>query len=97
MFPVISDQVLSMFNSVQHALTVLTHTSAAALCYTFTTNNTQVFAESAILLHRNFRNVLRTPELFFVRVGLCVVMGLVLGSLFWNVKVSNGSSCIAIE
>jgi hypothetical protein len=47
----------------------------------------QLLAESAILLHRNFRNVIRTPELFFVRVGLCVVMGLVLGSLFWNVQV----------
>ena len=45
----------------------------------------QVVAESFILLHRNFRNTLRTPELFIVRTVLCVVIGLVLGSLFWNV------------
>ncbi|KAG5189798.1 P-loop containing nucleoside triphosphate hydrolase protein [Tribonema minus] len=43
------------------------------------------FAETSILLHRNFVNVLRTPELFFVRIALCCVIGLVLGSVFWNI------------
>jgi len=44
-----------------------------------------VIAESLILLDRNARIVIRTPELFFVRTALCVVIGLVLGSLFLNV------------
>jgi ABC-type multidrug transport system ATPase subunit len=40
--------------------------------------------ETKILMHRSLLNMVRTKELFFARVGLCVVMGLVLGSLFFD-------------
>jgi ATP-binding cassette subfamily G (WHITE) protein 2 len=48
-----------------------------------------VFANSAldeliILSHRNLVNITRTPELFLVRAGLCLFMGLILGSLFYD-------------
>ncbi|CAN0330388.1 unnamed protein product, partial [Discosporangium mesarthrocarpum] len=43
--------------------------------------------ETLILLHRQFKTVLRTPELALVRICLFMVISLVLGSLFWN---SNG-------
>jgi ABC-2 type transporter len=49
-------------------------------------------SELMILLHRNLRNMLRTPELFYARVGLCVVMGLVMGSVFYNSEWWSASS-----
>ena len=40
--------------------------------------------ESLILTSRAFKNVLRTPELFFARMGASVGFGVMLGTLFLN-------------
>jgi ABC-2 type transporter len=48
-----------------------------------------MLAETAVLVHRNLRNILRTKELFFVRLFICVVTGLVLGSVYWDIPVSS--------
>jgi len=42
--------------------------------------------ESAILTSRAFKNVLRTPELFFARMGASVGFGVMLGTLFLNTQ-----------
>ncbi|CAI5485244.1 unnamed protein product [Closterium sp. Naga37s-1] len=38
--------------------------------------------ETLTLADRNFKNIFRTPELFLSRIGLMVITGLILGSLF---------------
>lgn len=49
---------------------------------------TSFFSESLVLGHRNLVNILRTPELFFSRIGLMVVVGLTLGTLFLQAGIS---------
>lgn len=49
---------------------------------------TSFFSQSLVLGHRNMINILRTPELFFSRVGLMVVVGLTLGTLFLRAGIS---------
>jgi len=43
-------------------------------------------SETWILMKRNFINVVRTKELFFARLGLSAMMGLVMGSTFLFAK-----------
>eukprot|EP00904_Undaria_pinnatifida_P012369 jgi/Undpi1/8262/HiC_scaffold_25.g10732.m1 len=45
--------------------------------------------EIGILLRRQWLNVLRTPELAVIRVAMCSVVALVLGSLFWQSDVDE--------
>ncbi|GBG85744.1 hypothetical protein CBR_g40473 [Chara braunii] len=42
--------------------------------------------ETLTLCHRNVVNIVRTPELFVSGLGLMIVTGLVMGSLFYNVE-----------
>eukprot|EP00611_Tribonema_gayanum_P021967 TRINITY_DN4329_c0_g6_i1.p1 TRINITY_DN4329_c0_g6~~TRINITY_DN4329_c0_g6_i1.p1 ORF type:complete len:608 (-),score=224.94 TRINITY_DN4329_c0_g6_i1:68-1891(-) len=48
-----------------------------------------LLAETSILLHRNFKNVIRTPELFLVRLFTAVMTGLILGSVYWDIPASE--------
>eukprot|EP00245_Coleochaete_scutata_P004280 TRINITY_DN16642_c0_g1_i1.p1 TRINITY_DN16642_c0_g1~~TRINITY_DN16642_c0_g1_i1.p1 ORF type:complete len:645 (+),score=134.10 TRINITY_DN16642_c0_g1_i1:25-1935(+) len=49
---------------------------------------TSFFSEFVVLTDRNFKNVFRTKELFGARIGLFVLTGLVMGSLFFNAEMS---------
>jgi hypothetical protein len=46
---------------------------------------TSFFSELFVLSDRCLRNTLRTPELFFARIGLMCMTGFVLGSLFFAI------------
>ncbi|PIN23926.1 Transporter, ABC superfamily (Breast cancer resistance protein) [Handroanthus impetiginosus] len=44
------------------------------------------FAETWILMRRNFVNIRRTPELFMSRLFVLTVMGIMMATMFWHPK-----------
>ncbi|XP_041020492.1 ABC transporter G family member STR2-like [Juglans microcarpa x Juglans regia] len=44
------------------------------------------FSETMILMHRNFKNIYRTPELFLSRLMVLTVMGIMMATMFKNPK-----------
>ncbi|KAL2522606.1 ABC transporter G family member 17 [Forsythia ovata] len=46
------------------------------------------FTETLVLIRRNFKNILRTPELFLSRLVVLTVMGIMMATMFWEPKDS---------
>ncbi|CAA3019488.1 ABC transporter G family member 17-like [Olea europaea var. sylvestris] len=44
------------------------------------------FTETLVLIRRNFKNILRTPELFLSRLVVLTVMGFMMATMFWHPK-----------
>ncbi|KAG6557622.1 hypothetical protein Mapa_000903 [Marchantia paleacea] len=50
---------------------------------------TSAISEIFVLSSRSFKNVMRTPELFYSRVGMMVCVALTMGTLFLQAKISE--------
>ncbi|BBN10593.1 ATP-binding cassette, subfamily G (WHITE), member 2 [Marchantia polymorpha subsp. ruderalis] len=50
---------------------------------------TSAISEVYVLSSRNFKNVMRTPELFYSRCGMMVCVALTMGTLFLQARISE--------